>query len=516
MQVLLRKSCILMCFLLGGLAPLAVWGQNKKLEAEKAPSAEPIQTHRVELESNTYDDDHTVIPLPDSTVLLLSTKRNPWFGKATFFLTRYDRQLKQMWQREYERQYGTDPDHHAVDRQQAFFLFSTSDSKKLLLYRVNLATGQEIITEHKLPTSSLQIQEIKALQGQLFLYTLQNLNLQMMLLDPAQEEPRILPAVFGTEEDLGDFRVDTLAKAVEFVVAETNGFRSRLQIKRLNAGGDVLGTYFLQPSLNAPNDNILQTGRLTPGDTLSKLVFGTYGYRTAQFARGLFSSDLSGKIKYHDFSKLRYFFEFLTPRRQKKLQEKFARQEALGKPLVLRYRLLLHPVLPHPNGYAVIGEVYYPQYRNGISASPYVYPSLPRQSNSRRMFDGYRFTHAIVCVFDPQGNLLWDNSYQLSNNTYPDLAPTVEAGVSADGHITLVYPKDDVLKFKTLRPNLSISNNIEVAVRTNVDTEKLASSEREGIVNWYGNTFIAFGFQRIRPQTGSARTVFVLQEMTFK
>lgn len=516
MPVLFRKSFYLVFFLLCGAVPLAALGQKKKQETEKATSAAPVQTHRVELESDTFEDEHTVIPLPDSSVLLMSSKRNPWFSKSAFFLTKYDRQLKQVWRKEYEHQYGTHLYHHAADLQKAYLLFSTRESKKLLLYQISLATGQELITEHKLPTSYIDIQEMKTLQGQLFLYTLENVNLQMMLLDPAQEELRILPAVFGVEDDLGEFRVDTLAKAVEFVVAESNGYRSRLQTKRLNAQGEVIGTYFLQPSLNAPDDNTLQTGRLTPGDTLSKLMFGTYGYRTALFARGLFSSDLVGDIKYHDFSKLRFFFEFMTPRREKRMKEKFARQEALGKPLVLRYRLLLHPVLPHPKGYAVIGEVYYPQYRSGAYSMPIMDPSLPRMPNSRRMFDGFRFTHAMVCVFDRQGNLLWDNSYQLSNDTYADLAPTVEAGVSPEGNITLVYPKEDVLRFKTLRPGVSISNEEEVAVRTNSETEKLLSSEREGIVNWYGNTFIAFGFQRIRPEHGPNRTVFVLQEMAFE
>src|SRR5690606_14443715 len=118
-------------------------------------------------------------------------------------------------------------------------------------------------------------------------------------------------------------RVDTLAKAAEFVVAESNGYRSRLQTKRLNASGGVIGTYFLQPSLEGRQDNTLQTARLTPGDTLSKLMFGTYGYRTSLFARGLFSSDLVGNLQYHDFSKLQYFFEFMTPRRERKMKEKF-------------------------------------------------------------------------------------------------------------------------------------------------------------------------------------------------
>ncbi|WP_205501876.1 hypothetical protein [Rufibacter psychrotolerans] len=501
---------------------LLCWGGTFSAHArqrnkDKEKPAPPAQTYRAEIESNSFDDDHTVRALPDSSLLVVSTKNSSWFGKADFVVSKYDRQLQLVWQEKYEHKPSHDLLHIAADRNLIYLLFSTASSKKLVLYQLRLATGKGSFSEHELPSSYINIREMAALDGQVFLSGLDRQNLNMLHLNPSEEAIKLLPAVFGMEEDLGEFRVDTLTRAVEFVVEESNGWRSRVQTKRMNTKGEVIGTYFIQPEMDYRNDNTLQAGRLTPGDTLTKRLIGTYGHRTSIFAKGLFTSDLAGNLQYYDFSKLSHFFEYLSPRAERRMKAKFARQEAKGKPLVLRYRMLLHPVIPHPLGYAVVGEVYYPQYRDN---NLYQYSPLagryPELRDIRSRVDGFRFTHAIVCVFDKEGKLVWDNSYKLKNRTYPLLAPTIEAGVNPQGHITLVYPDEEYIWYKTVRPNASLSDEEKVEVRVREESEKMLTNQTDGIIHFYGSNFVAFGFQRIRPAQGESRTVFYLQNMAFE
>ncbi|WP_210466390.1 hypothetical protein [Rufibacter roseolus] len=500
---------------------LLCWGwvfcaQAQKKDKDKQKPEPPAQTYRAEIESDSYDEEHSVHTLPDTSLLVVSFKRNSWFSKDDFVLTKYNRELKQVWQTKYEHKTNHVLLQVAADRKLVFLLFSTPNNKKLMLHKVNAATGVSTFSEHTLPASYITIREMATLDGQVFLNGLDRDNLNMLHLDPNVDEIKLLPAVFGMEDDLGEFRVDTLTHAVEFVVAESNGRRSRVQAKRMNTKGEVIGTYFLQPELDERNDNTLQAGRLTPGDTLTKVLLGTYGFRTSVFAKGLYSSDLAGNVNYYDFTKLDHFFEYMGPRAQRRMKAKFARQEAKGKPPVLRYRMYLHPIMPHPQGYALVGEIYYPQYRNN-SLNQYTnitgrYPDI-RQARSN--FDGYRFTHAIVCVFDREGKLLWDNSYKLQNETYPQLAPTVEAGVTPEGNIALTYPEEEYIWYKTVKPNTYVSDDEKVEVRLQEESEKRITSSNEGIVHWYGGNFVAFGFQRIKPDHGSARTVFYLQNMVF-
>ncbi|MBA9076814.1 hypothetical protein [Rufibacter quisquiliarum] len=496
---------------------LACWSiclssQAQKKHKEKEKPAAPAQTFRAELKSDSYEEDHLVQPLPDSTLLVITTKRSTWFSKEDFVLTKFSKRLEQVWSTKHEQLNGTSLEYVTADQQNIYLLFSTRELKKLMLYKVDPATGAAFYSEHKLPTAYIDLRDMKALDGQFFLYGLEHMKLNMLHLNPAEEEIRLLPAVFGTEDDLGEFRVDTLTKTVEFVVGETNGWRSRVQTKRMTSLGEVVGTYFLQPR---DIDNNLQPARLTPGDTLSKLLIGTFGYRTTIFSKGLFTGDLAGNLKYYEFSQLKHFFEYTTPGRQKRLREKFAKREAKGKPMILRYRLLLHPLMPHPQGYALVGEIYYPQYNNNGYTSPG--PSdFGNGPFTRRVSEGFRFSHAIACVFDRQGNLIWDNAFKLQNKTYPVLAPTIEAGVMPNGHIAMVYPEDEFLRFKTLQPNVSLSNEEKVEVRLQEETDKKVTSNNEGIVHWYGGNFVAFGFQRIRPAAGDARTVFYLQNVVFE
>lgn len=486
--------------------------QQKDQNPEK-PKA-PEQTLRAEIESDSFEKEHLVHPLPDSSILVVTLDKHSWFTKSKLKFTRYSKTLTPLWTKEEDHKESTDFHKITSDGVHTFLLFTTRERKKLLLYKVNNRTGEVSHSNHTLPNSYIYVREMAASQGNVFLSAVEDFKINILLMDPAVEECRILPAVFGQEEDLGEFRVDTLTKAAEFLVSEANNYRSRVQVKRMSAKGDVLGTYFLPPRIDFSTETNIQDGRLTPGDTLSKLVLGTYGYRETTFARGLYSSDLAGNVKFYDFSKLDRFFDHFSQRQQRRMKAKFARRERQGKPLVLRYRLLLHPIMPHPQGYALIGEVYYPQYRQNFYYNTFD-PRYNTPSTPRRNYDGFRFTHAIVCVFDKEGNLLWDNNYKLEGKTYEELAPTVEAGVAPDGQIALIYPDDDELKFKRLMQGVSLTNDEEFEVRVQDTDEKRVDSNSEGVVHWYGGNFIAFGFQRIRPKEGKARSVFVLQKLVF-
>lgn len=503
----------------------AALGQNPKKKKNEEKTYEPAQTHRAEIESDSYEEDHWVHPLPDTSLLVISQQNKSWFSKEKFKLSRYNRKLEQIWQTEHEQPESSQLISVTSEDSLTFLLFSVNrDSRKLILFQVSITTGHATHSEHKLPNSNLHIREVAASKGKLFLSALDNAKLTMLLLNPVEEECRHLPAVFGQEEDLADFRVDTLTHAAEFVVVESYGFRSRIQVRRLFPNSDSAGTYFIPPRLDYRNDNHLQNARLTPGDTLHKRLLGTYGYRNGVYASGLFSSDLAGNTKYFDFGQLNHFFDYMSERRQRKLKEKVARNEAKGKTATVKYRLLLHPLQPHPQGYAMVGEVYTPLYSN----SPYRtnnyyrydpsfdamrYPNLiPTARNGPQ---SYRYSHALICVFDPEGNLLWDNNYKLKDQTTSSLAPSVETGVTADGRVALAYPDEEKIYYKVVQPNTTHPNDDYLTVRAQTEEERVTETNHEGITHWYGSHFIAHGFQRIRPQEGKSRSVFYLQEIEF-
>ncbi|WP_192823403.1 hypothetical protein [Rufibacter sp. LB8] len=477
----------------------------------------PTKALRLEIESNSAEQEFRVVALPDSSLLVITTKKGPFFGKTDFVLTRYNRQLEVIWQEKYPHTPGHTLKQVHAEGQAIYLVFTPPDHDRLFLYQVLKSTGKGGMQEYKIPNSDLIFKEMAVVQGQVFFHAIDGNNLVLLHLNPVAQTLSSVPSFFGLEDELGEFRADTASRSLEFALVESNGTLSRMHVKRLHANGVSKGNYFIQPDFKLRNNYLLQTARLTPGDTLTKLLIGTYGYRTQQFAKGLFVSPLAGQITYLDFGDLPHFFGYLSPRAERRMKAKYAQKEAQGQPVVLKQKLLLHPIQPHPLGYAVVAEVYYPHYTT-ITKDQFRKENgrLPDYNDLRFRLDGYHFTHALACVFDFEGNLLWDNTYKMRKKTYPTLAPTLQAGVSAAGNITLLQQEREFVWYKTLMPNTAFSNDQRMRVATQDNTEKVVFSKFENIIHWYGGNFIASGFQRIKSAKGDARTVFYLQNLQFK
>ena len=81
----------------------------------------------------------------------------------------------------------------------------------------------------------------------------------------------------------------------------------------------------------------------------------------------------------------------------------------------LNLELILGNVFHNNSQFALVTEVYYPEYNyNNSYASSfgyyYGYGGYPTTT-----FVGYHFTHSYITTFDKDGNLLWDNLFPFNN-----------------------------------------------------------------------------------------------------
>ncbi|WP_345169033.1 hypothetical protein [Nibribacter koreensis] len=333
----------------------------------------------------------------------------------------------------------------------------------------------------------------------------------MLHLNPKESEIRILPAVKGKAKNLGEFRVDTLNKTLELSVLETKGTNTRLLTRFVSAQGDMLGGYYLQPKeLPTPNQ-LLRPARLTPGPTSQKLFLGSYSYDVDEFAQGLYSINLQGEMKYYDFGKLSHFYEYRSSLATSlRMKARALRKEAKGNAPIKQYRMFFHHVLPHPQGYALIGELFEP-----ITEVEYGRSETSIRSGFKQLS-----VHAFVCVFDANGTLLWDNSFKLTHNkklvsTYAwDNSPIIHKAISPEGDVIMAYMKDSEIFYKVLQAKSSSSDRIPIQLPK--ATDKRMTSSQEDIQHWYGTNFITYGFQRISSKQEPSRTVFYLQQVAFK
>jgi hypothetical protein len=203
----------------------------------------------------------------------------------------------------------------------------------------------------------------------------------------------------------------------------------------------------------------------------------------------------------------------MKPKRKARVKNKIVKKREKGKEYQLRYRVLLHDIIEKDNQYIVIGEAYYPQYR-----STSMYGGFGRGYNDR-IFDGYKYTHAVVCGFDKKGNLLWDNCFEIQDVTNYYLEEMVKVAVD-DDKIILAYPQDGQLATKLIKGNEVVKNKENYPIKTNFEGDKVLNSEDVNVSDWYGKYFISWGHQEISNTKDAGvknnRKVFYLNKVTYR
>jgi hypothetical protein len=258
-----------------------------------------------------------------------------------------------------------------------------------------------------------------------------------------------------------------------------------------------------------------------------QILSGVFGHRNSEYSRGLFiaSIDPTGlqQMKYYNFGDLQNFFNYMKAKRTNRIKERIERRKIRGKKIRFNYRFLIHEVIEYEDQFIVLGEAFFPQYTSVSSASyrgffsPRVFYGNP-MIRGDQIFDGYRYTHAIIIGFDKDGNLLWDNSFEINDvKTY-----TLEQFVRFEVHdekIVLIYLYDNQIRTKIIRDNNVLEGQTIDPIRTLYDNDVLVKERRNTsqLDYWYDNYFYAFGVQEIEneaaPETVRKRRVFFVNKV---
>ncbi|MBT9391742.1 hypothetical protein KLP40_01090 [Hymenobacter sp. NST-14] len=533
------KYCYLLCCLLGVIST----GLAQK-SAPPKPAVEPRQPLRTELLLESSNSDVQVQPLVEDSSLVLLVERDPvLMGKPEHYFQKFDKHLRPASAVPLAVPRGYDFQRICAEGTDVYALFSGPDNGTLWVAAYDTKTGELGQGEFKTKRTR-QIHDLKALEGNLFVTVEVDQHLTLLLLDLHQATFRFLPSVFETLPTRFTFLADSVTKRAELILSETNGFKSRLQLKQLDDDGQLLRTEFVQ----AGSERGLLDAQLSPGDSAARLLAGTYTLRDSRYSQGLFASDLTAgvtetgqrrSLRFYDFLNFKHFFDFMKPARLARMRQRHERRRASDRQFRHRFQLLMHDMLPTPEGYVLVSEVYYPRYNTsnypygnfgGLGSYGYSnlgglngfgYPSRYNGfSTGRRPSEGYRTTHALLCGFDRQGNLLWDNSFLLKDVDHAQLQETVCFRPLPNGQFAVAYLKDDNFYYKLVDRSAPAPNDWQVTLRPSPTEagpreEKATSTQQEQLMAWYGTRFLAVGYQHIRPEQGPGRDVFFLNVLEF-
>jgi hypothetical protein len=473
---------------------------------------EPKQPVRLELPFDQEATDADVMALPDSSLLLYHKVSDAWGTNATFNLTKYDHQLERVWDDTFNIAPGSYFIRHFTEQPFTYLVFGEDNSREFTFVKVNYNTGQRQHRRYNLDPVDA-VYEFNVLQGNYFIIGRNSKDSKPVLLhlNTTAHKVELLPSVYGDESSFSDLLADPAHGHASAVLSESNGRISRLQVKSFNARGKLLSNHFMLQQ----EDKSLLHAEITPGDSSERMLLGSYSTRGVRASQGFFTTPVTVGVveeEGHLYSllQLKNFFKYLKPRQEARLRRRETARLKSGKAPSYRYRLLLHDLITTPTGYILAAEVYYPQYRSSSSNW-----AFDRTVPLGRQQDGYKRSHAVVLGFNKQGELLWDNAFPLKDLTTYQLVHALELGHMPDGRVVMAYPRGEKIIYSIMNKDKFMDEETEATILTYEEDEKIQDTAWSGIIRWYGNSFAAYGFHRLKPKGSPPRTVFYINKVSF-
>lgn len=487
---------------------------------------------------DSADEDYHVLPLGEQGALLTYHKHDDYSRRPhTYAFTSVDTTLKTRWKVEYSVPEHFVPSQTFDNARYAFHLATELDTDNFSMIRLNLEDGTLDTYAGKLP-SSLSLTDFKVMGNVAYLAGYYRSRPVVMAYSLFDGNIRVFQGLYINNVELGSMEVDEFRQEVH-VITHTLKKNCQFTLRSYSPDGRPLrvieygGTQYS-----------LIAGKILPISTDESLLVGNYSTDCTPYSQGIFitrirhnetgkltvTTDRGDAIRYVDFSRLKNFFNYLKPKRQKKMQARLAEQKRLGKEYKFRYRLLVHELMPTASGLRLVAEVYYPQYRGSISSySSRTWRSasgLPTRfqpsstlpmGNNQMYSDGYRYTHAFVCEFDQQGNLLWDNCLPIDNLT--DANPIQKVQVSTQGNrLVMAYEQESEVNTAIIERDSVLTTSEAFKLTAGSEKEKVQVAAEEGLVAWYGPYFLATGYQKLVPERGftsQSRDIFYVNKLAY-
>jgi hypothetical protein len=342
----------------------------------------------------------------------------------------------------------------------------------------------------------------------------------------------MLPGFYNETGELDQIRSDENGN-IDIVVSGRNLINRRrsLWIRNYDRNGDLVKTIFLQPD----DDKNLIFGRSVGQPGGNQIVCGVYG-RYTEYSRGVFVANIDAygeySIKYYNYADLERFFNYMKAKREKRIKDRIERKKIRGQKVKFNYRLMVDDFLPYGNQFVMLGEAFYPHYsypngRSGAMGPTTVYnanrsfQSFSPGFRTDAVFDGYQYTHAVVIGFDKNGNLKWDNSFEINDVRTMQLEQFVKIHPEKD-KISLLYLFDNVIRTKVIKDTDIIEGKSYNPLSTGLpdDFVKDRDTQQAKLEYWYGDVFYATGIQNVRNKhddgANIARRVFFINKIAHK
>lgn len=243
------------------------------------------------------------------------------------------------------------------------------------------------------------------------------------------------------------------------------------------------------------------------------------------FAASL-TNNIANGIKYYSFSDFNHAFKYMTDvsairakmRVEKKKNDKpddTKPIEADEKDKSLNLKIVAHEADLQNGQIIMASEAYTPEFHTVTRMSYDFYGRA--YPMSYQVFDGFRYSNAFIAAFDSTGNMSWNNGMEMRDIITKYLNKKLNFLYDSD-EIILYYNANNKVAFKTIKGSTVIENTTYTPISPKMGTDQPLEEYLGTIEHWYGDYFIATGYQTVKNNylENNRRNVFYLNKLAFK
>jgi hypothetical protein len=486
---------------------------------------------RLEFEASLNSDIYELIPLDDQGFLVFfETTSHAGESAKNWLFTFFNTDFEEVWK--VNIPVVTDADYKDYARQDSlvylFFLNSGksktgSDNFQVLL--LDLVKGLSYETKGNLPPESHFVKFCVAGSRVFAALNLKNEQAAMFTIDLNAGPILEYRVSYPDQNFIEDIIYDPYHDQVITIVSN---FLSRRQYKMflmaLSDGDSLVYSLEINPVVTG---KYLNTARIYMTDSSHYMLLGTYGNLASKMpsqneyfgieSTGVFSTRIFNQrqefMNYYNFTEFRNLRAGVSARDYYRLQKKKERE---SPEYSLNYELLTHDPERYDSTIVIMMEAFYPEFRT-VSDISYDYWGRP-VTHTYTVFDGYRFFNSILTGFNPDGELLWDNSLEI--NISPTNRLDKNTAYFIDGEPAILYYNDgSKISYRICLENVELEPYTKLDLETSEFGDKITALGQNRLIHWYDYYFLAYGYHTIRNNMlaeKNERTVFYINKISLE
>lgn len=459
--------------------------------------AQPQQPKRLEIELGVTENPFKVQSLEEGGLILYRQVNQVRLEQETpYEFVRYDTALEETWRMTYrlDRRYnlvGLD-----VHQDSIYFLYDqVGPTEPYLLLKMGLQQGDTTMQSVR-KVVSLQLSAFESVGNSLVFGGYVNGRAAILLYNRDDGKQRVLPNFYDEQSELMELKINDRDSTFDVSVLKKEPRKPYTLVLRTF---DATGLLLREQEMSLPDGLSIVFGRSANQAAGPKVVVGTYSDKRSDYTKGVFVGNLSedGEATYftYAYEDLENFFNYLKGKRRERVLERIRRRRVQGKKARFAYRLQVHDVVEMDGYFIMVGEAFYPVYRYYGSGGP---GGIADRTNST-FFDGYRFTHSVVMAFTPDGEVLWNNSFEIEGIQSMVLNEFVKVHVNRE-RVVLLYLFEGEIRSKVIRGDTMEEGKFfdPIALKFGAEMVQRNDNEMNSLERWYDDFFYAAGVQEIR------------------